>query len=196
MGIKTSTILEAAPAFSGYGNSRSRRLEVIIRTAFVIALLTAGCRSPGDASRSSDLAVSYHNARYNLTLLLPADWRGYSTSIQCVEDQTYLASKDKSITVGYTPMITVRYPGWRVCKPCQDIPIFVFERAQWDSLHHGELWPSILAGGTLEEMWHNEKYVFAISSRTFNEELIGWREAARIVEQNRFANKMTELYPE
>ena len=143
------------------------------------------------------LPVRYHNARYDLTFYLPAGWQGYSVSIQQLEDEKYSPAEDSQIVVGHTPMITLRHPQWRVGAPYQDIPILVFTRLQWDALHHGELWPSAFAGGAMEELWHTERFVFAMSSR-YNaaDEIRGWKEVAEIVEENRVANTMPHLYPE
>src|SRR5207249_7061859 len=38
------------------------------------------------------------------------------------------------------------------------------------------LWPSLFAGGIMDEIWHNRKYVFAMSSRYNWGELNGRRE--------------------
>jgi hypothetical protein len=148
-------------------------------------------------SRSSGLPVRYHSARYDLTFYLPASWRDYSVSVQQLDDERYSPAEDRQVIVGHTPMITLRHPQWQASAPYQDIPILVFTRAQWDALHHGELWPSIFAGGVMDELWHSRRFVFAMSSR-YNaaDEVRGWKEVADIVEQNRAANKMPHLYPE
>jgi len=93
-------------------------------------------------------------------------------------------------------MITLRHPRWQASAPYQDIPILVFTPAQWDALHHGGLWPSLFAGGIMDEIWHNRKYVFAMSSRYNWGELNGTREVGGIVEQNRATNDVPRLYPE
>jgi hypothetical protein len=130
-------------------------------------------------------------------LFLPASWRGYSVSIQQLEDETYSPAEDKQIIVGHTPMITLRHPRWQASAPYQDIPILVFTRAQWDALHHGKLWPSLFAGGTTDELWHSQEYVFGMSSRyAFDDSVKEWKETADIVERNRAANNMPHLYPE
>ena len=94
-------------------------------------------------------------------------------------------------------MITLRHPQWQVGAPYQDIPILVFTCAQWDALHHGEFWPSLFAGGVMGELWHSQRFVFAMSSR-YNaaDEVRGWKEVAGIVEQNRPANNVPHLYAE
>jgi hypothetical protein len=143
------------------------------------------------------LPVRYLNERYDLTFCLPTGWRGYSVSVQQLEDVRYSLAEDRQVIVGHTPMITLRHPQWQARAPYQDIPILVFTRAQWDALHHGELWPSLFAGGVIMELWHSQRFVFAISSR-YNaaDEVRGWKEVAEIVEQNCAASKMPRLYPE
>lgn len=143
------------------------------------------------------LPVRHHLDQYNLTFCLPASWRGYSVSVQQLEDVRYSLAEDRQVVVGQTPMITLRHPQWRAHAPYQDIPIVVFTRAQWDALHQGELWPSLFAGGVMMELWHSQGFVFAISSRfNANDEVRGWKEVTEIVEQNCAANKMPCLYPE
>jgi hypothetical protein len=172
-------------------------MRTLIPISVIAALLATGCASMDVASQPSDLPLRYHNARYDLTFFLPTSWRGYSVSIQQVEDERYSTAEDRQIVVGHTPIITLRHPQWRADAPYQDIPILGFTRVQWDAVHRGELWPSLFAGGTMDELWHNERYVFAMSSR-YNaaDEVRGWKEVAAVVEQNRAANKMPHLYPE
>ena len=163
----------------------------------VAALLTTGCDSMKISGQPSGLPLRYRDARYGLTFFLPSSWRGYSVSVQELEDETYSSAKDKQVIVGHTPMITLQHPQWQATAPYQDIPILVFTRAQWDALHQGQLWPSLFAGGVMDELWHDQRFVFAMSSR-YNaaDGVRGWKEAADIVEQNRAANMMPHLYPE
>ena len=161
----------------------------------VLVLLTASCRSGDSANRLSGLPLRYHNGQYGLTFLLPASWQGYSVLIQQWDGETYSSAADKLIVVGHGPTITLRHPHWQASAPYQDIPILVFTRAQWDALHQGKLWPSLYAGGVMDELWHSRKYVFAMSSRyNTRDDVKGWKEAGEIVEQNRAANKMLHLY--
>jgi hypothetical protein len=143
-----------------------------------------------------DLPIRYHNAQYNFTFLLPAGWRGYSVSVQQWQGETYSPAEDKTIITGHGPMITLRHPQWKTNDLYQDIPIVVFTRSQWDALNHGQLWPSLFAGGAMDEIWHNQNYVFAMSSRYNWGELNGAHEVTEIIEQNRAANKMRQLYPD
>ena len=173
-------------------------MRQMLQISVISVLLAAGCSSMNTAKRPDALPVRYHNAKYDLTFYLPTSWRGYSVSIQQVEDEKYSPAEDRLVTVGYTPMFTLRNPQWQKNAPYQDIPILMFTRAQWDALHRGKLWPSLFAGGTMDELWHNENYVFAMSSRTFgfNDELKCWRETEEIVRQNLDINKMPHLYSE
>ena len=164
---------------------------------WILLVCATGCGTTKITSQPSGLPPLYHNAQYGLTFFLPVSWRGYSVSVEQFEDTTYSAAEDKQIVVGHTPMITLRHPQWQNSELYQDIPILVFTRAQWDALHHGKLWPSAFAGGVMEELWHNQRFVFAMSSRYNAADAVrGWKEVAEIVEQNCAANKMVHLYPE
>jgi hypothetical protein len=149
------------------------------------------------SSEHSDLPLRYDDARYGLTFSLPASWRGYSVSTEQLKGMRYSPTESRQTVVGRIPLITLRHPQWHVDAPYQDIPILIFTRAQWDALHRGELWPSSFAGGTMYELWHDERSVFAMSSR-YNaaDEVSGWKEVANILKQNRDAHKMAQLYPE
>jgi hypothetical protein len=91
-------------------------------------------------------------------------------------------------------MIVLRHPQWTTSNPYQDIPILVFTRNQWEADKQGRF--AIGAGGFDEEIGHNSKYVFAISSR-FNaaDAVKGWKEATETVERNRAASE-PHLHPE
>src|SRR5580698_6448207 len=84
----------------------------------------------------ADLPVVYHNEKFDLTIWLPASWKGYSVLIQQLDDEVYSPAKDKLIIVGHNPMITLRHPQWQASAPYQDISILVFTHAQWDDLNH------------------------------------------------------------
>ena len=173
------------------------RILMRLRLSVIVALLTAGCASMDDANQPSGLPLRYHSARYGLTFYLPISWRGYSVSVQQLDDVRYSPAEDRQVIVGHTPMITLRHPQRQAGTRYQDIPILVFTRAQWAALHHGALWPSLFAGGVMDELWHSQRFVLAMSSR-YNaaDEVKGWKEVAEIVEQNRTANKMPHLYAE
>ncbi|EEF57967.1 conserved hypothetical protein [Pedosphaera parvula Ellin514] len=162
----------------------------------IVALLGAGCSGHKDSSEVASAPVRYENAEYGLTFLLPESWRGYSVLVEQWNGDKYSAAADKLVVVGHGPIITLRHPQWQANAPRQDIPILVFTRAQWDELHRGNLWPSLYAGGVMNELWHSQKYVFAMWSRYDLRELNGRQEVAEIVEKNRAVNKMERLYEE
>ncbi len=161
------------------------------------AWLVAGCTSPPAPGQPSALPLRYHQAQYGFTFLLPAGWRGYSVSIQQWHSETASPAADKLVPASRGQIIRLQHPQATAGVPYQDIPILVFTRAQWDALHQGKLWPSLYAGGFMDELWHNQQYVFAISSRyNADDSVSGWQEAAEIVERNRQANSMPRLFPQ
>ncbi len=167
------------------------KTKLLLGLALILCGGLIGCKT---VQPSAD-QVRYHNTRYDFIFSLPASWRGYSVSVQQLDDETYSPAKDRQILVGHTPMITLRHPSWQASAPFQDIPILVFTRQQWDALNRGELWPSFFAGGVMNELWHNQDFVFAMSSRYNWGELTGAKEVADIVQQNCAANpnKMPDL---
>jgi len=141
----------------------------------------------------SGLPLRYHNAHYDLTFFLPPAWQGYSVLVQQWEGRTYFPGADEETVTERGPLIVLRHPQWQANDPCQDIPILVFTRSQWDAHHQGKF--SIGAGGIEQEIRHNFKFVFAISSRFNSGEFKGWQEAGHLIEQNRAASA-PHLYPE
>ena len=159
----------------------------------VMALLASGCANA--PTHPSALPLCYHNKEYALVFFLPASWQGYSVLLQQWEGISYSPAKDATAVTAQGPMIVLRNPQWKADDPYQDIPIMVFTRSQWDSNKQGRF--GIGAGGFDEEMWHNQKYVFGMSSR-YNaaDDVKGWKEVADIVEQNHAAHNMPRLYPQ
>src|ERR1017187_5197543 len=107
-------------------------MSKILQMLAIAVLLTTGCGSLNASSQPSGLSLRYYNAKFDLKFFLPASWRGYSVSVQQLDDEKYSPTKDRQILVGHTPMITLRYPRRQTSTPYQDIPILVFTRAQWD----------------------------------------------------------------
>jgi hypothetical protein len=169
--------------------------KIILCLALVLSGGLFGC-STTTKNRPSDLPVIYHNAKYDFTFFLPASWQGYSVLIQQWDGENYLSTEDKDVIVGHGAIIILRYPQWKANKPYQDIEILFFTRSQWDALKHGKLWPSLYAGGVMDELWHNHKYVFAMSSRYNWGELKGSEEVAGIVNKNCAAHPAPHLYQE
>ena len=165
-------------------------MKMIFCLALVLSGGSFGCSTV--VKQPSDLPLRYHNAQYNFTFFLPADWKGYSVLIQ--EWSAELHSADYQTVVGteHGPMILLRNPHWTVNDPYQDIPIIVFTREQWGFGRPQRLF--VGAGGVEDEISHNAKYVFVINSRHNWRELKGWAETGKIVRQNVVAG-MPHLYP-
>jgi hypothetical protein len=92
------------------------------------------------------------------------------------------------------PIIVLRSPQWGTNNLCQDIPVYIFTRQQWDDIHHGK-YGAAGAGGVIYELWHNDKYVFGIHSRyNADDSVNGWKEAQDIVNQNCTAHPEPHLH--
>jgi len=167
----------------------------LLYLAIVTALLATACKSSGPQSRSANLPLSYHDTRFGFTFYLPESWRGYSVLKKQWEGQSYFAANDTTATVAHGPVIVLRHPQWTASEPQQDITFLVYTRSQWDAEHEGKFCCTYYAGGTMVEMWHNRKYVFAMSTHDSKAELNGWREVSKIVSQNLDANA-PRLYAE
>jgi hypothetical protein len=136
----------------------------------------------------SGLPILYRNPQYNFTFFLPASWEGYAVlTEQWRADQTHLAEPE------HGSMIILRNPHWQAGTPCEDIPIHIFTRSQWEAEHKDSFF--IGAGGFECEIGHNREYVFGISSRFSADELKGAQEACLIVGQNEEINQ-PHLYPD
>jgi hypothetical protein len=156
--------------------------KLILCLTFVLSGELFGC-STADKQLSS-LSVHYHSAEYNLMFYLPATWKGYSVLLGQWDGETYLPEKDKVAEVARGPITTLRDPNWETNHVCQDIPIYVFTRGQWDDIHRGK-YDAVGAGGVIFELWHNDKYVFGIHSRyNENDSLEGWKDAQQILNKN------------
>lgn len=168
-----------------------RFLHLLILAAMPAA---TGCGSLNTPKPLSDLALRYYNAQYDFTFFLPASWQGFSVLPGEWSGQKYIEATDKMVIAERGPEISLRHPRWQAGEHWQDIPIRIFTRAQWEEYHHGGGF-SVDVGGFEEEIAHNRKWVFAISSR-FNadDSVPGCSEAGKFVEQNQTANGPS-LYP-
>lgn len=163
--------------------------------ALVLAIGLMGCSTV--QNRPAGLPIHYHNAHYQFSFYLPAAWRGYSVLTEQWNGQMYSSAADTIVTVEHGPMIVLRNPKWKAGDPYQDVPVYVFTRRQWDDMNLGK-YEAAGAGGIIYELWHNDKYVFGIHSRTFGfaTQLIDWRETENIVEQNCALHAAPNLNPE
>jgi hypothetical protein len=157
---------------------------------FFIGLITGCCGNLKDRTHPSGLPIQYYNAQYAFRFFLPKSWDGYSASTQQLNCTRYSPEEDKEILVWYIPVITLQHPQRESDARYQDIPILIFTRLQWDA----KVQPSCFAGGIIDELWHNEEFVFGLHSRyNADDGVRGWKEAADVVEQNRAANSMAPL---
>lgn len=173
------------------------KLRPIPRLALFLSVSLFGCSTMTDnhnhSNQPSDLPIVYYNKEYDFTFYLPAGWKGCSVQMQQWSAELESADYQKVIGTERGPMIVLRNPQWKVDEPCQDIPILVFTRSQWDDVAPQRLF--VGAGGTDDEISHNARYVFGINSRHNWGELKGWEETGKIVQQNMAAGE-PHLYPD
>jgi hypothetical protein len=156
--------------------------KLILCLALVLSGGLFGCST--NRNQLSGLPIRYHNAQYNFTFYLPTDWKNYSVLTQQWDGETYLLKEDKDVVLAHGPIIVLRNPQWKTNNLCQDIPIYVFTRQQWNDMNLGK-YDAEGAGGVLYELWHDNKYVFCIHSRYDADDSVnGWKEAQDIVKQN------------
>jgi len=161
-------------------------MKSLLYASTITALLVVGCRNLNAPNHPSDLPLRYYNTQYDFTFMLPRSWQGYSMLVQRWDEVRYVAAVDKLEVTDHGPVIVLRHPQWKASDPYQDFPIRVFTRSQWEGAGQGP--PGIDAGGFQEEIAHNAKYVFAVSSRFNWGESKGWKQAWAIVERNRAAS--------
>jgi hypothetical protein len=155
-------------------------LRLIPCLALGLIVGSFGCSTT--VKHPADLPVRYHDAKYDFTFFLPADWKGYSVLAR--EWRADLHSTDYQTVVGkeHGPIILLRHPRWKADKPYQDIPILAFTRSQWNAVIPQRLF--VGAGGIMDEVSYNDNYVFGINSRHNWGELEDWEETGEIVRQN------------
>ncbi|MBE3144690.1 MAG: hypothetical protein IMZ61_12335 [Planctomycetes bacterium] len=129
-------------------------------------------------------SIEYRNTEYGFSFSLPASWKGYSIITDTWQGYTFNGQRQSDVNVEQGPMISIRHPQWTSEYPRQDIPIWVFTVAQWNSLQQGNY--SVSAGGITTELGRNAKYVFALPAR-YNVALpTGYEEVETILEGNPF----------
>lgn len=162
--------------------------KLLLGFGLILSGALIGC-STNPPNPPVGLPLRYHNAQYDFTFFLPANWEGYSVLLeQWGSNQTDVMVAEQG------PIIILRHPQWKTNDLYQDIPIMVFTRKQWDEERQGKFFP--YAGGVIEEMWHNQKYVFGEYSR-YNtyDDVKGWEEAGDIINQNLAAHPEPPLSP-
>jgi hypothetical protein len=167
--------------------------KLILCLALVLSGGLFGCTTD---HQLTGLPIRYYNAQCNFTFYLPTNWQGYSVLMEEWEGKTYLPEKDKDVVLSRGPIIVLRNPQWKTNILYQDIPIYIFTRQQWDDIHLGK-YDAVGAGGDIDELWHNDKFVLGIHSRYNADDSINdWKEVQDIVKQNCAAHGMPHLYAE
>lgn len=170
-------------------------LKSFLKLSALLPWLMAGCVNIAETSRPPGLPVRYSHKEFGLTIFLPVTWQGYSVAIQQWRGMSYLPDQDRTGTTAEGPMIVLRHPRVQSGERWQDMPIMVFTHPQWAADKQGRF--ATGAGGFDQELWHNSKYVFALSSRyNADDSVNGWKEVAEILVRNQAANAVPPLYPE
>jgi hypothetical protein len=143
----------------------------------VAVALAIGCGAVGSAQAQRPVAaherkssIVYVNREYGFRFRLPRGWAGYSIRAERVE-----IGESK----GHYESIKIRHPRWTEQEPREDIPIWVFTRAQWPSIEDETLIVSAAPFGPLE-LGRNKRYVFALPPRYSNDEFTGVEEVRKI----------------
>jgi hypothetical protein len=166
--------------------------KIILYLALVLSGGLFGCSTAHN--HLSSLPIRYHNSQYNSTFCLPANWKGYSVLTRQWEGEEYAPEKDTVVKVADGPIIVLRNPQWKTNNLYQDIPVYIFTRQQWDDIHLGK-YDAVGAGGVIDEIWHNDKYVFGIHSRyNADDSINGWSKVQGIVNQNCVAHPGPHLH--
>ncbi len=125
--------------------------------------------------------VQYKNTQYGFRFELPDSWKGFTV----IEDDWEGDQLKAGVQVGVIngPMVTIRHPDWDYKAPRQDIPIFIFTIAQWDSLLKDEFH---IGAAPIQpsELGRNSKYVFALPARYNFSFLTGYEEVEMILAKN------------
>jgi hypothetical protein len=173
-------------------------MRKLLPISTLAAFLATSCTSVHTANHPPTLPITYHNAQCDLTFHLPSTWQAYSVRL---EKWDVLPPDGTGVATRSGPIIVIRHPHWTAETPHQDIPIMVFTRSEWDRVSQGTYFP--YACGLIDELWHTPTYVFGLWTRyqdldiqrNHGEEVQGAQEAADIIQRNRLANKMPQLYP-
>lgn len=120
----------------------------------------------------------YQNQQYDFQFTLPNSWQGYS-----IVEQNWTGTpldSDKSQTIK-GPEILIRHPQWTTANPRQDIPVMIFNPAQWDLVQQEKIALGAAPVGPTE-IARNDNYIFAIPARYNFAFLAGFEEVEKIIE--------------
>jgi hypothetical protein len=176
-------------------------MRKLLQISVVAGLLATGCSGVNGVRQSSSLPVRYHDSKYDLAFSLPASWRGYAVWVKPFDVSLSSTNYQNQIGIEHLQIITFRNPQWTTNEPYKDIAVTIYTRQQWDEEKQDRL--ATHAGGIIEELWHNQNYVFGLPSRYYavendddGREFKGMKEAMEIITQNCALNDTPRLYPQ
>lgn len=175
----TGTIIEVTSTEQGTENAAAKRpitLEVKkVDGEWLISSVVLGNYEAGDS-------IKYRNRDYGFTFTLPKSWSGYTIVAEAWEGR----SVEGSISVQITetgPKLLIRHPKWTKENPREDIPVMVFNMAQWDKVQQGKISLGAAPIGPAE-LGRNTTYVFALPARYNYDFLTGYQEVEQILTEN------------
>ncbi|MGE5423359.1 MAG: hypothetical protein ACM3QW_08845 [Ignavibacteriales bacterium] len=127
-------------------------------------------------------SISYQNTKYSFNFALPDSWKGYSVITDQWEGIS-LEGTNNGQVIETGPIIYLRHPLWTSQKPRQDIPIMIFDLAQWNSLKH-EKFSVGAAPMAPTELGRNAEFVFALPARYNYAFPTGYEEVEKILESH------------
>ena len=120
---------------------------------------------------------SYRNEEYGFEITLPDSWQGYSSSTELWHGQLVTGGNEKF----QGPKIIIRNPKWTTNQPWQDLPIMVFNQAEWKLISEEALAVSAAPIGP-NKLGENQKYIFATPPRWLGfTDNLGQDEAGEII---------------
>ena len=180
----------AAASISLPGCSRKKPgIPSSAATTAVSDVATAAGVKPASSAPSMPMVVSsqgefiyYVNTVYHFNYRLPASWKGFT-----VVQETWSGRVYDELSKSYTgrtetgPKLLIRHPLWTKENPREDLPVMIFNHAQWQLIEQERLVVSAAPIGP-SEMGRNSEWVFALPARWNFDNLPGVEEATEIVE--------------
>lgn len=139
---------------------------------------------PDKYSPEEDSNIEYTNNLYGFVFALSAGWKGY-TVIEA-EWEGYAipdSSSHSQELVEKGPKLLIRHPLWSEANQRQDIPIMIFDLAQWQEIQEDKFHIGA-APINPSELGRNNKYVFALPARYNYAFPEGYEEVEQILEKN------------
>lgn len=124
-------------------------------------------------------SIVYRNTEYGFSFHLPDSWEGYEIINEKWEG--FKAGQQGGEAAETGPMISIRHPQWTAQNPRQDIPILIFNLAQWDLLQQREFHIGAAPIGP-KKIGRSNNYVFALPARYNYAFPTGYEEVEKILE--------------